>query len=193
MPEDHDGQRPERTGSEKPVVNIDLSTKAHGIDVQLSVTGPVDRMKLSYRSDPPMQFSKLVALLATGKVPTTDPVLAAREPVAPQHSFKQMGASTLPGQAVAYPVAGRFQRLFGVTRLKIYPPFLGAESTPQARLTLEQQASKDITFTYIQDVTQSNPQVIRIAWHVDPTWSAVLARDVNGEAGLDLFYKKRFR
>jgi translocation and assembly module TamB len=53
----------------------------------------MDRLKMSYRSDPPMLFSDLVALLASGKVPTTDPVLAARAQPAPEQSLEQRGAS----------------------------------------------------------------------------------------------------
>ena len=100
--------------------------------VTLSVTGPMERMKLSYHSDPPMQFSDIVSLLATGKLSTTDPVLAARQPVAPQQSWEQAGASAVLGQAVANPVSGRLQRLFGVTKLKIDPQLTGASNTPQA-------------------------------------------------------------
>jgi len=100
-----------------PTLNIDLRTTVQGIDVGLSVTGPVERMKLSYRSDPPMQFSDLVSLLASGKAPTTDPVLAARAPSEPQQNLQQAGTSALLGQAVGNPVSGRLQRLFGVSRL----------------------------------------------------------------------------
>jgi translocation and assembly module TamB len=175
-----------------PVINLDLATTVQGIDVAISVTGRMDRLKLSYRSDPPMQFSDLVSLLASGKVPTTDPVLAARQPVAPQQTFGQAGASTLLGQAVANPVSGRLQRLFGVSRLKIDPMITGAENTAQATLTLQQQISKDLTFTYIQDVTKSNPQIIRIEWTIDPRLSAIAQRDANGVFDLDFFYKRRF-
>ena len=99
----------------------------------------------------------------------------------------------LLGQAVASPVSGRLQRLFGVSKLKIDPQVTGANNNPSATLTLQQQINNEITFTYIQDVTQSNPQIIRVEWAVNPRWSAILARDVNGEVNLDLFYKKRFR
>jgi translocation and assembly module TamB len=175
-----------------PVLNIDLETTVQGIDVSISVSGPMDRMKLSYRSDPPMQFSDLISLLASGKPPSTDPVLAARAPAAPQQNFEQAGASTLLGQAVANPVSGRLQRLFGVSKLKIDPQITGTSNTPAATMTLQQQISRDITFTYIQDVTQSNPQIIRIEWAIDPQWSAIAQRDRNGIFDLDFFYKKRF-
>jgi len=175
-----------------PVLNIDLETTVQGIDVSLSVSGPLDRMKLSYRSDPPMRFQDIVSLLASGKVPTTDPVLAANQPAAPTQSFGQQGASTLLGAAVASPVSGRLQRLFGVTKLSINPEIVGTSNTPQATLTLQQQVTKDVTFTYIQDVSQSNPEAVRIEWSINPHFSAVAQRDIYGEFDLDFYYKKRF-
>lgn len=177
----------------EPIINIDLTTRARGIDVTLTVSGPMDRLQLTYRSDPPLQFSEVVALLATGAVPTTDPVLVAREPAAPQQTFQQMGASTLIGQAVASPVSGRLQRLFGVTTLRIDPQIVGAENVPQARFTLQQQVTQDVLFTYIQDVTESNPQMIQVEWTFSPVWSAVIQRQENGAAALDLYWRRRFR
>lgn len=177
----------------EPIVNVDLTTRVRGIDVTLTVSGPVTRMQLSYRSDPPLAFSELISLLAGGANPTTDPVLAAREPVAPQQTFQQRGASALLGQAVASPVAGRLERLFGVSALRIDPQIVGAENTPQARFTLQQQVTRNILFTYIQDVTESNPQIIRVEWTFNPVWSAIIQRQENGAAGLDLFWRRRFR
>jgi translocation and assembly module TamB len=131
--------------------------------------------------------------LASGKLNTTDPVLAARQQPAQQQSLQQMGASTVLSEAVANPVSGRLQRLFGVSKLKIDPQIVGTSTTPQATLTLQQQITRELTFTYIQDVTQTNPQVLRIEWAVNPQWSAIAQRDVNGSFDLDFFYKKRFR
>lgn len=175
-----------------PILNVDLETSVQGVDVTLSVSGPIDRLKLSYRSDPPLQLSEIISLLASGKPPTSDPVLAARQPVAPQQSFQQTGASTLLGQAVGNPVSGRLQRLFGVSKLKIDPQITGSSNTPQATLTLQQQISREVTFTYIQDVTQSNPTIVRVEWAINPHWSAIAGRDVNGQVDVDLFFKKRF-
>jgi hypothetical protein len=57
---------------------------------------------------------------------------------------------------------------------------------------LQQQITHDLTFTYIQDVTQTNPQTIRVEWSINSEWSAVVERDYNGSVDLDLFYKRRF-
>jgi translocation and assembly module TamB len=175
----------------EPILNIDLETKARGIDITLTVSGPLAKLNLTPRSDPPLQFNEIVALLATGRTPTNDPTLLAQQATAPQ-SWQQMGASALLGQAIASPVAGRLQRFFGVSKLRIDPTLPGIENNPQARLTLEQQVTPDITFTYITNVTNSNPQVVRVEWAFAKQWSVVALREENGMFGIDFFYKRRF-
>jgi translocation and assembly module TamB len=59
-------------------------------------------------------------------------------------------------------------------------------------MTLQQQITRELTFTYIQDLTSSNPQIIRVEWAIDPHLSAIAQRDLNGALDLDFFYKKRF-
>jgi translocation and assembly module TamB len=176
----------------EPILNIDLETKARGIDVTLAISGPLTKLTLTPRSDPPLQFSEIVALLATGRTPTSDPSLLTQQSSDPQ-SWNQMGASALLGSAIANPVAGRLQRFFGVSKLRIDPTLSGVQNNPQARLTLEQQVTPAITFTYTTNVTQSNPQVVQVEWAFSSQWSAVALREENGLFGLDFFYKRRFK
>jgi translocation and assembly module TamB len=176
----------------EPVLDVDLETKARGIDIMLTISGPLDKLNLTPRSDPPLQFNEIVALLATGRNPTSDPTLLAEQSTTPQ-SWQQMGASALLGQAIANPVAGRLQRFFGVSNLRIDPTLPGVETSAQARLTLEQQVTSDLTFTYITNVTTTNPQVVQVEWSFSKQWSAVVLREENGLLGLDFFYKRRFK
>lgn len=176
----------------EPILNVDLETKARGVDVTLTVSGPINKLNVSYHSDPPLQFSDIVALLATGRTPA-DATIAARQPAAAPQSWQQMGASALVGQAIANPVAGRLQRFFGVSKLKIDPQLSGVTGNPQARLTIEQQVTPAITFTYITDVANASTQVLRVEWAINKNVSAVALREENGYFGLDLFYKKRFK
>jgi translocation and assembly module TamB len=176
----------------EPILNIDLETKARGIDITLAVSGPLTKLTLTPRSDPPLEFSEIVALLATGRTPTSDPSLLSQQSSEPQ-SWQQMGASALLGSAIANPVAGRLQRFFGVSKLRIDPTLSGVQNNPQARLTLEQQVTPAITFTYTTNVTSSNPQVVQMEWAFSRQWSAVALREENGLFGLDFFYKRRFK
>jgi translocation and assembly module TamB len=174
-----------------PILNIDLSTKARGVDVTLIVTGPINKLNVSYRSDPPLQFSDIVALLATGRSPT-DPTLAARN-TGESQNLQQMGASALIGQAISNPATGRLQRFFGVSNVKIDPQATGITGSPEARLTVEQQVSPELLFTYINDVSSTSTQLIRVEWDFNRRWAAILTREENGYVGLDFAFKKRFR
>jgi translocation and assembly module TamB len=176
----------------EPVIDVDLETKAKGIDVTLNVSGTPGKLNLTPRSDPPLQFSEIVAFLATGAAPTTDPTLLTESSTAPQ-SWQQMGASALLGQAIASPVTGRLQRFFGVSRLRIDPTLPGVENNPQARVTLEQQVTPAITFTYITVVSNSNPQVIGIEWDLGKQWSVSALREENGVFGIDFYVKRRLK
>jgi translocation and assembly module TamB len=176
----------------EPILNIDLETRARGIDITLAISGPLNKLTLTPRSDPPLQFSEIVALLAQGRAPTSDPTLMRQQTVLPQ-TYQQGAASALLGSAIASPVSGRLQRFFGVSRLRIDPTFAGVENNPQARITLEQQVTPSVTFTYITNVTSSNPQVVQVEWAVSKTFSVVALREENGLLGLDFFYKRRFK
>ena len=80
------------------------------------------------------------------------------------------------------------QRFFGVSRLKIDPQLTGVTGSPEARLTIEQQVTPDILFTYITDVSSTSTQLFRAEWSFNRCWSAILIRDENGlrRAGLRL-------
>jgi translocation and assembly module TamB len=176
----------------EPVVNLDLETRVRGIDVTMTFTGPMDRLNVAYRSDPPLQVQEIIALLAVGRAPTSDPALLAQQSQRDQ-SWQQIGASTLVGQALAAPVADRLQRFFGVSRIKIDPKLTGLGNNPEAQLTLEQQVSKDITFTYVTNLAQEQQQLIRVEWNLNRQWSILAVRQENGLFGIEFQYRKQFR
>ena len=147
----------------KPELDFSLETIAQGVDVVLGVTGPMNDMRLSYRSDPPLTFEQIAQLLATNTTPF-DPTIAAHQPSAPQQSTSQMGESAVLSQAVASPLASRVQRVFGLTQFKIDPSVAGSNGQPTANVTLQQKIANNITFTYITDVTQSNSEIVRVEW-----------------------------
>jgi translocation and assembly module TamB len=107
--------------------------------------------------------------------------------------LRNIGASALIGQAIANPVAGNLQRFFGVSRIKIDPQLVGVTGSPEARLTIEQQITPDLLFTYISDVSSTSTQLIQVRWDFNPKWSAILTREENGYVGVDFAYKKRFK
>jgi len=177
----------------EPQLNVSLETTVKSVDVVLTLTGPMENLKLSYRSDPPLQFDEIVGLLATGRRPSSDPTIVANEAPPPQQSVGQLGETAIVSQAIASPVSSRLQRVFGVTQLSIDPTFASGSALPQASLSLQQRVASNVTFTYTQDYSQSNSELVRVEWTISPRYSAVATRDVNGIFGVDFFYKRQFR
>jgi translocation and assembly module TamB len=177
----------------EPVLDVSLETQARGVSVTVRVTGAIDNLKLSYTSDPPLQFQEIVALLASGTTPTSDPTLLAKQPAQPQQNLQQLGESAILGQAVTNPVSNQLQRVFGVTQLKIDPTFTTGSSIPTAQLAVQQRVSDNLTFTYTSRLNDPNSTIIRMEWAFNPQWSAVLMRDQNGIVTVNFFYKKSFR
>jgi translocation and assembly module TamB len=177
----------------EPILNLSLETKSQGVNVTLKVTGPIDNMNLSYTSDPPLQFQEIVGLLAAGKTPTSDPNVLVNQPAAAPQTFQQMGESAIVSQAIASPVAGRLQRVFGVSQLSIDPTFASGSDLPEAQLSLKQRISSNMTFTYVTAVNDPNTQIIQVEWALNPQWSAIAGRDQNGLVSVRFLYKKQFR
>ena len=96
-------------------------------------------------------------------------------------------------QALAAPVTGRLQRFFGVSRIKIDPQLRGLDNNPQARLTIEQQVSKDITITYITNLDREQRQIFSLEWNVNQRWSILAIREENGLFGIEFLYRKQFK
>lgn len=175
----------------EPVFDLELETKARGITVNISLSGTANKVNLTYRSDPPLQSSEIIALLAVGRDPSANAGLAATQVTG--QSAVEAGANALLGAAVAAPVSNRLQRFFGVSQLKIDPTLNGVDNRPQARLTVEQQVSKDITITYITNLNQTQEQIIRVEWDFNKNWSVIAVREETGVFGIDFQYRKRFK
>ena len=177
----------------EPTVDMDLETKLRGVTVNVTLAGSPNNLKMNWSSDPPLQQSEIIALLATGR----DPSLALNQ-TAPGVSgggasnFAAAGTG-LVGQALNAQLNSRFQRFFGAARVKIDPTLIGVDNLPQARLTWEQQVSKDVTLTYITNLNRTQEQLIQVQWDLDKSWSAIAVRDPNGVFGIDFQFRKRFK
>lgn len=176
----------------EPVLDVDLETVTRSITVNISVTGPLNQLNMSYRSDPPLQPSEIIALLAVGRSPNTTSGLANSQ-MTSGTDFITSGANTVLGQAISSPVSNRLQRFFGVSKIKIDPQLRGTESIPQARLTVEQQISKEITLTYVTNLSRTSQQIIRAEWAFTKRFSVIAIRDENGTVGLDFQYRKQLK
>lgn len=176
----------------EPVVNLDMSARVQDYDITIGLHGQAaggKGLSMTYRSDPPLDNSDIIALLAFGRTRTQ--ALTTSSGPATSTNDTANTSNAILGEALNSALTDRVQRIFGASRVKIDPQFIGAENNPSARVTIEQQISNDITFTYATSLTQSSETVIQVEYNIDKNVSIVAVRDQNGVLGFDIHIRKR--
>jgi translocation and assembly module TamB len=176
-----------------PSVNMDLETRVRGVVINMTFTGQANKLNMTYRSDPPLQSNEILALLTVGRNPNSTSTSVVQAQGQSQGLFGTDSSNVILGAAVSAGINGRLQRFFGISRVRLDPQLTGIDNVPQARLTLEQQVSRDVTLTYITNLNRTQQQIVRLDWDITRTWSVVAVRDENGVFGLDLFFRKRLK
>jgi translocation and assembly module TamB len=176
----------------EPNIDLALETRVRGIIVDITFTGPLNKLNFSYRSDPPLQTNEIISLLAVGRAPTEYGGVATSQSLTTPTGVST-GGNSLLSQAFTPSSGNRLQRFFGVSHIKIDPLLNDITAVPQARLTLEQPVSPDVTFTYSTNLARTDQQIVRIEWDLSKRWSVVALRDENGAFGVDFQVRKRFK
>jgi translocation and assembly module TamB len=170
-----------------PELNIEATSTISQYLVTINFSGRASKLSLSYRSDPPLPDTDIIALLALG---STGQESALRSTA----GGSNYGATALLSEAVSSGVGGRIEHLFGISHFRIDPFLAGTatESNASARVTIEQQITRDLTVTYSSNAASDQEQLIQVEYHVKRDLSIVFLRDINGTYGLDVKFVKHF-
>lgn len=172
----------------EPILDVGLTTTVQQYDVALNISGPVDKLNISYRSDPPLSSSDIVSLLATGQTQE------ARYSLSQESTTTFVGSSEqLLGKALSNVVASRVQRLFGITQIQVNPNIGGAANTGNGTVTIQQQVSRNLKLTYTQNLTTTSQDIIQIDWTINRHLGVTLSRDQFGLYGMLFHFRHRAR
>ena len=170
------------------VLDVEAQTRVQRYELTLDISGPFDRLKLAYRSDPPLPTADILSLLALGYSRQQEEMS-----ISAGHPLPSVGASALLSEALSSQVTGRIQRLFGVSRIKIDPNVGAPGFGSGARVTVEQQVTRDFTLTYVTNTAASQYRIIQFEWTVSDNVSLIGVRDQNGIFGLEFKFQQRFK
>jgi translocation and assembly module TamB len=173
-----------------PVLDMQATTRIRDYDITLNVNGQVDKLNITYRSEPPLPTADIIALLAFGQTEEESAQLQQSN----QSAFASGASSALLGEALNATLGNRVQRLFGVSRIKIDPQGLSTEtSTTQSgpAVTIEQQVKNNLTVTYTTSVNQASQQVIQVEYNLTRNISIVALRDQNGVVSIVTKIRRR--
>src|SRR5208282_1204992 len=142
-------------------LDLEAQTRVQSYDLTLDISGPLDRLKFTYRSDPPLATSDILSLLALGYVGQEEAFsTVGGSPTA------SIGASAILSEALSSQTTSRIQHLFGVSRIKIDPNVAVPGFGSGARVTVEQQVTADLTLTYVTDTSYSQYRIIQFEWNM---------------------------
>ncbi|HKD44347.1 MAG TPA: translocation/assembly module TamB domain-containing protein [Candidatus Angelobacter sp.] len=179
----------------EPVINIEMSARVQNYNLTVGLHGTLSGgrgLTLTYRSDPPLSNDDIIALLAFGRTQNQDLNAAAQPGQNTTATGVNAASNAVLGEALNAAVGSRVERLFGGSRVRFDPQFLGQTgNSPSTRVTVEQQVSNNVTFTYGTSLTQSTETVIQVEYNIDKNLSIVAVRDQNGVLSFDVTLRRR--
>ena len=172
-----------------PLLDLQAATQVRDYDITLNLNGSPDKLKVTYRSEPPLPEADIITLLALGQ--TTEE--SAQMQQTSQNAFTQEASSAIISEALNATVSNRVQRLFGVSRIKINPEGTSTETNPARgpQVTIEQQVGNNLTLTYSTSVAQASQQIIQVEYDISRNISIIGLRDQNGVVSFDLRIRRR--
>lgn len=173
-----------------PTIDIDATARVENYDVTIGVHGTSKNFKLTYRSEPPLSQADIFNLLALGRT--------AEEAQINTQQLQQQGqdptTNAILGGALNATVSNRVNKLFGgAGKVKIDPAYVGTIGNSSARITLEQQLSRQVTVVFATNVNTTAQQLIQIQYQLSPNKSIVATRDENGVFSVVYKIRKRYR
>jgi translocation and assembly module TamB len=165
-----------------PVVNLHVKTTVEQYNITAIISGPVDRLKTTYTSDPSLPTADIINLLAFGQT-TAESASKGATPAS-------VGAESAVASAVGGQVASRVQSLTGISQLTLNP--LAGNQNPGSQVAIQQRVTGNLLLTFSTDVTTTQNQSVQIQYQVQKNVSVSVLRDQNGGYGIDMRYHKDF-
>lgn len=173
-----------------PVVDLDAVARVSNYDITIGLHGTSTNLKPTYRSEPPLSETDIFALLALGRTQEQAQIYQEQQ----LQSGTDPTTSALLGSAFNATVSNRVSKLFGGQgTVKIDPSYTGAVGNSSARITVEQQLSRQLTVVFATNVNSSARQLIQLQYQIDRNKSVVATRDENGVFSIVYKIRKRYK
>ena len=170
-----------------PTIDLDVTARVETYDVTVGLHGTAANLKPTYRSEPPLSEADVFSLLALGRTQEESQLYSEQQVAAGTDPT----TSSLLGGALNATVSSRVSKLFGGASVKIDPSYVGTLGNSSARITVQQQLSRQLTLTYATNVNSQAQQLIQVQYDLSPNASLVAARDESGV--FSIVYKIRHR
>jgi translocation and assembly module TamB len=173
-----------------PVLDLQASTHVRDYDITVNLNGGMDKLSLTYHSEPPLPVADIISLLALGQTQQQ----SAQLQQSGQSPFAQQASSAILAEALNSAVSNRSRSLFGISHIRVDPQGLNTETSPTTTspaVTIEQQVKDNLTLTYTTNVSQTSQQIIQAEYYVRRNVSILGLRDYNGVVSFEVRIRQR--
>ncbi|MEO8592625.1 MAG: translocation/assembly module TamB domain-containing protein [Candidatus Solibacter sp.] len=164
----------------EPNLNIEATTTVPNFDVTLRVTGTPGDTKTELSSNPVLPEPDILALLVTGK--TLDEIRGQEFQVAQAQVL-----SYVTGR-VGSSLGRQVEKVTGLSRVRVEPSLIAAETNPGARLTIGQDFTRQLHLVYSMDLVDSSDQIWVVEYDVRKRFVTRGARQSDGSFRLDFHH-----
>ncbi|HEV2276378.1 MAG TPA: translocation/assembly module TamB domain-containing protein [Acidobacteriaceae bacterium] len=173
----------------EPVIDIDATTRIQEYDVTVGLHGSTAHLTPTFRSEPPLPQADVISLLALGRTQQDQQIYSQDQEQAGVNST----TNALLGGALNATVSSRVQKLFGVGSVKIDPTYLANLGNSTARITVQQNISRNVELTYATNVNATAEQLIQAQVNLTANISILAIRDESDVFSVVLKVHRRLR
>ena len=173
----------------EPIIDIDATTRVEEYDVTIGLHGNISQLRPTFRSEPPLPQADVISLLALGRTQEEQALYSQQE----QSVGVNSTTNALLGGALNAAVDSRVQKLFGGGSVKIDPTYVGTIGSSSARITVQQNISRNVQVTYATNVNATAQQLIQAQVDLSQSLSILAVRDEAGVFSMVLRVRKRYR
>jgi len=173
-----------------PVLDLQASTHVRDYDITVNLNGGMDKLNLTYHSEPPLPVADIISLLALGQTQQQSAQLQQNG----QSPFAQQASSAILADALNSAISNRSRSLFGISHIRVDPQGINTETSPTTTspaVTIEQQVKDNLTLTYTSNVSQTSQQIIQAEYNLTRNISILGLRDYNGVVSFELRIRQR--
>ncbi|RRA47292.1 translocation/assembly module TamB domain-containing protein [Acidipila sp. EB88] len=173
----------------EPTIDLEASAHVEDYDVIIGLHGTASKLTPTFRSEPPLSEQDIFSLLALGRTQEEQQIYSQQQSAAGVNST----ADSLLGGALNATLSSRINKLFGGGSVKIDPTFISGTGNSTARITVQQQVSKNGTVMYATNVNSTAQQLIQGQYNLTPNVAIVAVRDEAGVFSMQLKLHQRYR
>src|SRR5262249_50560750 len=136
----------------EPRLNVAVETRVRQYDIQILLIGPLDNLRTTFSSNPPLPPAETINLLAFGQ--TNQPN--------PSDLTGNLGAVSFLASGVTSTITNRLQKTVGISQLSIDPVLDNNQQGSAVGVTVQQRVSANLFVTFTSDPSATKHQVVEV-------------------------------